>query len=61
MAASWLVVALLLIDAVWLFGRESTDAKDRSAGPLLAALEDRFARGEIDVQEFRQMKQDLVR
>lgn len=60
MVASGLAVALLLVGAAWLFGRDATDPRERSAGPALAVLESRFARGEIDTQEFRQIKQDLL-
>lgn len=59
MAVSLLVVALIVFLAVWLFGfggRSSPSHSDRQA---LDVLKERFARGEIDQDEFQERRRVL--
>lgn len=60
----FLILALLIAAVVWLFRRN-----DRSSGerpplsrhpPALDVLEERYARGEIDRDEYLQKKRDLT-
>lgn len=63
MTAYALTFALLLVGGLWLLGRTMTRRDEGSppATSALALLEQRFARGEIDRQDFREKKQDLLR
>ena len=54
MGAGWLVFLVLVVIVILLFVRHPDDSRDRVAGNHAAdVLADRFARGEIDEQEYR--------
>ena len=59
----WLLWIVLLVVIVWLLksvfsGRDSSGKTGKSA---LEILEERYARGEIDREEFEHKKKDLTR
>ncbi len=57
MGIFWIVLILLLVGGVALFsGRDSTSERRKSP---LEILEDRYARGEIERDEFAQKRRDL--
>jgi putative membrane protein len=57
MALFWVGVILLV---VWAVGQSSSrEAEPRSRA--LGILEERFARGEVDTEEFEARRRDLVR
>ncbi len=57
MGIFWVVLILLLVGGVMLFsGRDSTGSRHKSA---LEILEGRYARGEIEREEFEQKRRDL--
>ena len=63
MGWGWLVGLIFLITLVWIIARavnsrnQSGQITDKSA---LDILKERYARGEIDKQEFEERKQDLL-
>lgn len=68
--AGWLVMGLfmlafwggLIVLAVWVIRSFSSEGRERSAGSpggAIAILEERFARGEIDREEFESRKAAL--
>jgi len=62
---AWLVfmavaVALVVLLVRWLAGGERGERPSRPARKPLDILEERFARGEIDEEEFRRRKEALV-
>ena len=61
----WLVILGLIVWAVVVFVRSNTASTGEGAGPSrsspgLAILEERYARGEIDREEYLQKKRDLT-
>lgn len=61
MGLFWLVPVLLILVAVkYLYGRNS-DQVDGKSGKALQLLEERYARGEIDREEYLQKRDDLKR
>ncbi len=60
---SWLPVLALIVVAlvalVWYLRQGTPGAGRRGASSALATLEERYARGEIDREEFLQKKKDL--
>ncbi|MDZ7584029.1 SHOCT domain-containing protein [Thiobacillus sp.] len=63
MAFFWLVLVLLVLAAVkYLMGNRRSNAPDGERKPdALAILEERYARGEIDREEFLKKRDDLNR
>ena len=63
MAAIWLIPVLLVLAAVkYLMGGRRSNAPDGEKKPeALAVLEERYARGEIDREEYLQKRDDLKR
>ncbi|OYW35469.1 MAG: electron transporter RnfE [Hydrogenophilales bacterium 12-61-10] len=63
MAFFWLVLVLLVLAAVkYLIGNRRSNAPDGERKPdALAILEERYARGEIDREEFLKKRDDLNR
>jgi putative membrane protein len=63
MAFFWLVLVLLVLAAVkYLMGNRRSNAPDSERKPdALAILEERYARGEIDREEFLKKRDDLNR
>jgi len=57
MALFWVGVILLVVWAV----RRPDDDTTRSRGRALEILEERYARGELDADEFTARRQQLVR
>ncbi len=56
----WGAVVLAIVVAVrWLGGSGRTDGPPAGASSALAILEERFARGEIDAEEFEERKRRL--
>lgn len=58
----WLVWVLLLVGVVWLIAgvaRQPRRGEVQSEKSALAILEERYARGEIDREEFAQKRRDL--
>lgn len=61
-----LLFLALLLGGIWLIGRAvkggspvAEDGSDRPSPRAIAVLEERFARGEIDQEEFEQRRQAL--
>ncbi|HMN14523.1 MAG TPA: SHOCT domain-containing protein [Bellilinea sp.] len=63
MAFFWLILVLLVLAAVkYLMGNRRSNAPDGERKPdALAILEERYARGEIDREEFLKKRDDLNR
>lgn len=63
MAFFWLVLVLLVLAAVkYLMGNRRSNAPDGERKPdALVLLEERYARGEIDREEFLKKRDDLNR
>jgi putative membrane protein len=57
MALFWVGVILLVVWAV----RRPDEADDRRQGRALEILEERYARGELDADEFTTRRRQLVR
>jgi putative membrane protein len=56
----WTILVLAIAFAVWWLGRAVVRRKPLAPGsPVLANLEERFARGEIDKDEFEKLKQSF--
>ncbi|GAA0792071.1 hypothetical protein [Marinobacterium sediminicola] len=54
----WLLMVLLILALVkWLKG--SSDSEKRDSREALAILDERLARGEIDMETYRKLKQEL--
>ena len=60
----WLVIlAIIIAGAVWFIRSQSLAGSQRSPerrSPALEALEERYARGEIDREEYLQKKRDIA-
>lgn len=62
----WLVVLALVIAAIFWFARSQPSARAREVesdreARALQILDERFARGEIDREEYLQKRRDLLR
>jgi len=60
----WLVIlAMIIAGAVWFIRSQSLAGSQRAPerrSPALEALEERYARGEIDREEYLQKKRDIT-
>lgn len=60
MALYWGVLILLIVLLVrWIFGKRGVDAPHPAGKPALDILKERYARGEINKDEFDQKKRDI--
>jgi putative membrane protein len=61
MLVSWAVIIGLVVWVVWAFsGRDTTRGRDRTPSAR-RILDERFARGEIDEEEYRRRRDELER
>jgi putative membrane protein len=61
MLVSWAVIIGLVVWVVWAFsGRHTTTGRDRTSSAR-RILDERFARGEIDEEEYRRRRDELER
>jgi putative membrane protein len=71
MLLGWVFIAAIVVLALWLFRSSSgagrnpfqtsvPEAHPDSKTPAMRILEERFARGEIDTQEFETRKKELL-
>ena len=59
MLVFWGVVAFLVVYAVRSLGRRTPDSGTPPSDPALRILDERFARGEIDADEYNQRRELL--
>jgi putative membrane protein len=62
MGIGWILGLIVLIAIVWLIlrmGKSNSEASVPKGKSALEILNDRYARGEIDKNEFEEKKQDL--
>lgn len=62
MGWAWIFVLLILIIVIWLIIRMVNQNSQSQAGQKtpLDILKERYARGEIDKEEFEERKKDLI-
>lgn len=56
----WVLIVVGIVALVKWVGAPSTDAGGRSGSKALDILKERYARGDIDDQEFQKRKRDLT-
>ena len=60
MVIFWLVVLGLLVTLIWFLIRKGSSTMRNSAGETpLEILQKRYARGDIDEEEYRRMKEEI--
>ncbi len=59
----WIIGLIILVVVIWMVIKTMNKSNNLSSGPGKSALDilkDRYARGEIDKQEFEERKKDLM-
>ena len=59
----WIIGLIILVAVIWMVVKTRNKSNSLSSGPGKSApdiLKDRYARGEIDKEEFEERKKDLM-
>ncbi len=57
----WLLVLSLIVTLIWFLIRKGKESSSENSGESsLEILKKRYARGEIDEEEYRRMKKEII-